>query len=182
MLPRELVYRTLEFNCPERVPRQMWTLPWAYMHFGDSVKAIECDFPMDITGVDGGESERSIEHGDPYEVGEYVDPWGAKFHNVQRGVFGEVKEPLIVGENWEDAGNAHIPYELLTIDKEHINRQCGASDKFIMAGACPRPFEQLQFLRGSENLYLDLAYRPTGMFGLIEKMHDFYCRWVEAWA
>ncbi len=182
MTSREIVHQTLEFKNPERVPRQLWVLPWAIQHCRDGVEGIERDFPMDIAGVDGGEREPLPTQGDPYEIGTHVDAWGAKFHNVQRGVIGEVKEPLIVGEDWEDAGKAHIPYESLTIDPDRINRQCAASDKFIMAGECPRPFEQLQFLRGSENLYMDLAYKPSGMMAFLEKMHDFYCRWVEAWA
>jgi uroporphyrinogen decarboxylase len=182
MTPRELVRRALEFRRPERVPRQIWTLPWAQIHCPEAVGAIERDFPADIAGVDGGERERPATRGDPTEIGEYVDEWGATFQNVQRGVIGEVKAPLITGEDWEDAGRAHIPYELLSIDAERINRQCAATDKFVMAGECPRPFEQLQFLRGSQNLYMDLAVRPSGMFAFIERMHDFYCRWVEAWA
>ena len=182
MTSRELTYRALEFKNPDRVPRQLWALPWASIYCKEGLEAIERDFPADIGGVEGAESASPLTTGDATEVGDYVDPWGAKFHNVQRGVIGEVKEPLITGENWEDASKAHIPYELLTINPEHVNRQCAKSSQFIMAGECPRPFEQLQFLRGSENLYLDLAYQPSGMFAFIEKMHDFYCKWVEAWA
>jgi uroporphyrinogen decarboxylase len=182
MTSRERIIRTLEFKSPDRVPRQLWALPWASIYCREGLEAIERDFPPDIGGVDGAESTSPMTTGDATEIGDYVDPWGAKFHNVQRGVVGQVKEPLIVGEDWEDANKAHIPYELLNINKEHINEQCAASDLFIMAGECPRPFEQLQFLRGSQALYMDLACKPSGLFSFMEKMHDFYCRWVEAWA
>lgn len=116
------------------------------------------------------------------EIGESTDAWGAKFLNKQRGVVGEVKEPIIKGENWEDSSNAHIPIELLTMDIEKINEQCAKTDKFIMAGECPRPFEQLQFLRGTEELYIDLMLKPKGMYAFIDKMHDFYCNWVKLWS
>ena len=182
MTSRELTIRTLEFRNPDRVPRQLWALPWASLYHGEELDAIQRDFPADIGGVAGGESEHPATTGDAYEFGDYTDVWGAKFHNVQRGLIGEVKEPLITGENWEDAGKAHVPIELLTIDRDHINRQCASTDLFVMAGECPRPFEQLQFLRGTENLYLDLAYKSSGMLAFLEKMHDFYCKWVEAWA
>lgn len=182
MTSRELVYRALEFKRPERVPRQLWWLPWARIHCKEGIEAIERDFPSDIATASGFERELPPTRGDPYEPGEYVDAWGAMFHNVQRGVIGEVKEPIITGEDWEDAGRAHIPWELLSIDTERINRQCAESGRFMLADECPRPFEQLQFLRGSENLYMDLAYRPPGMMAFLEKMHDFYCQWVEAWA
>ena len=182
MTCRELVIRTLEFKSPSRVPRQLWALPWAYLYCKESVEGIERDFPADIGGVAGGEREHPPTQGDAHEIGDYVDIWGARFHNVQRGVIGEVKEPLITGEDWEDAGKAHIPVELLSINPGHINAQCAASSKFVMAGECPRPFEQLQFLRGTEQLMMDMAYKPSGMLEFMEKMHDFYCRWVEAWA
>ena len=182
MTSRELVHKTLAFKNHERVPRQLWSLPWAGIHYPQELAAIERDFPADIGSVNGGVDEQSLTVGDSTEMGDFTDAWGATFHNVQRGVIGEVKQPLITDENWQDAGKVHIPYELLAIDRASINRQCAASDRFIMAGECPRPFEQLQFLRGSENLYLDLAYKPTGMLDFMEKMHDFYCQWVEVWA
>ncbi len=182
MTPRELMYGALEFKNPQRVPRDLWTLPWAHLNRAGGIESILADYPMDIHRVSGGERELPPVKGNPYEAGEYVDEWGAMFYNVQPGVIGEVKSPLITGENWEDAWKAHIPEELLTIDRDHINRQCSESDRFCLACACPRPFEQLQFLRGSENLYVDLAYKPHGMLAFIGKMHDFYCRWVEAWA
>ena len=41
MTPRDLVKTTLNFeNKTERVPRQMWTLPWAETHAGDMIKNI----------------------------------------------------------------------------------------------------------------------------------------------
>ena len=182
MTSREQVNRTLEFRSPNRVPRQLWTLPWAGIHCGEELRSIERDFPQDIVWADGHAPKSPAEEGDPYEIGESVDPWGAKFVNVQRGVIGEVKEPLVIGENWEDSGWVHIPHEQLAIDAGAVNAQCARTGAFVLASACPRPFEQLQFLRGTENLYLDLAYQSSGLMAFIEKMHDFYCRWVEAWA
>ncbi len=179
---RQLVLDTLEFRNPPRAPRQLWLLPWAQMHHGEAVRGIEADFPGDFGGVNGVERELPATQGDAYELGLYVDPWGARFENRQRGLIGEVKEPIIRGEDWEDWANAHIPLELLHIDRDEVNRQCAATDRFVIAGENPRPFEQLQFLRGTEAMMMDLAYKPSGFFAFLEKMHDFYCRWVEVWA
>ena len=38
--------------------------------------------------------------GDQYGTGTYTDEWGCVFTNIQRGVIGEVKEPLI--KTWDD--------------------------------------------------------------------------------
>lgn len=183
MNSKELVLATLEFrNTDGRVPRQLWNLPWAEFNYPEQLAAIRQAYPDDISGVDGYQKVASQTKGDPHEPGTYVDPWGSTFINIQRGVIGEVKQPLVVEEDWSDADNVHIPEEMLTIDPAKVNQQCAGSDRFIMSGCCPRPFEQLQFLRGTENLYVDLALAEPGLHRFIEKMHDFYCRWVEVWA
>lgn len=183
MHSRELVLKTLEFrNETDRVPRQLWRLPWARIHHGAALDAIMRDFPDDIITANGYQQIASPTRGQQYEPGEYTDEWGSTFQNLQRGVIGEVKEPLIKDDDWQDAAKVRIPEELLSIDQEKINADCAASDKFILAGECPRPFEQLQFLRGTENLYIDLALGNPGLLRFLEKMHDFYCRWVEKWA
>ena len=180
---RELVLRTLSFrNTSGRVPRQLWTLPWAQEHHTQALAELERDFPADLAGVNGFLKEKPVTTGSVYEPGLYIDEWGAQFHNLQRGVIGEVKEPLIIGEEWEDADKVHIPVAWLSLDKDRINRDCAASSRFCMAGACPRPFEQLQFLRGTEALFIDLALDNPGLHRFLERMHFFYCQVLEAWA
>jgi len=48
MEPREIVRRTLEFDAPPRVPRQLWLLPWASNHYPEELAAIQARFPDDI--------------------------------------------------------------------------------------------------------------------------------------
>lgn len=179
--PRELVHQTLSFSGPARAPRQLWLLPWATDHFPDEVEALRRDFPDDIRGIGGHHRELPKTSGSPCVVGEYVDEWGATFHNIQAGVIGEVKDPLI--KDWKtDVAKVHFPREWLTIDRDAVNRDCAATDRFTMAGACPRPFEQLQFLRGTENLYIDLMDPQPEMLDFLSKMHALYCEMLEAWA
>ena len=119
--------------------------------------------------------------GDPYENGEYVDEWGCRFVNIHRGIIGEVKEPLIEGEEWEDIDKLKPPAEMLNIDKEGVVSFCRQSEKFVIGGTCPRPWERLQFVRGTENLYIDLALKREGMFDALKTLHQFYCDELEAW-
>lgn len=179
---RELVKRTLEFNFPQRVPRQLWSLPWAETHHGGMLSKLENDYPDDIISSPCYHKMRPKTSGNPYKIGEYVDEWGCKFINLQEGVIGEVKEPLIKDEEWLDSDILKIPEELLSIDEDKINEFCKNTDKFVIAGACPRPFEQLQFIRGTEQLYIDLMLKPKRMYDVINKMHDFYCKLLTAWA
>lgn len=154
MTSRELVYRTLEFeNRHDRAPRQMWTLPWAEWNHGNMIAKIRREYPDDITGTPGILRKRSIVSGDPYRKGVSRDAWGCMVTNIHEGIIGEVREPLVRGDEWEDAELVHIPREWLTFDREQVNAFCRNTDRFVLSGCCPRPFEQLQFIRKTENLY-----------------------------
>jgi uroporphyrinogen decarboxylase len=182
MNSREIVYRTLNFDNPERIPRQLWVLPWAENNYPEKLDLIKKDFPDDIITSPGFNKVLPLTQGNPYEIGLHIDHWGCKFTSIQRGVFGEIKNPLIKGEEYEDIEALRIPIENLSIDIDKINDFCLSTDKFVMAGACPRPFERLQFIRGSEQLYVDLMLRPEGLTKVIEKMHDYYCELLSVWA
>jgi hypothetical protein len=51
MKSRELVKRTLEFKNTGTVPRDLWTLPWAYNNYGAELESILEDYPPDIVQV-----------------------------------------------------------------------------------------------------------------------------------
>lgn len=185
MTSRELVAATLEFrNNTGRVPRKIDYLPWAVDNHPGELERIMKEFPDDFGGAYTEYAQRSISKGHPYEIGEYMDDWGCVFSNIHRGVIGEVKNPLVSPDDdgWDDTSKVHIPEEWLSFNTDMVNKSCAESDKFIWAGACPRPFEQLQFIRGTEQLYMDLADPPKKMMEFIEKLHDFYCRLLEKWA
>lgn len=183
MTSRELVCKTLEFeNKTERVPRQMWTLPWSEWNHGDMVKKIHREYPDDIVGAPCILKEPTIETGDPYHKGSSRDAWGCIIENIHEGVIGEVREALVKDEEWEDVDNIHIPREWLTFDREQVNAFCRNTDHFVTCGCCPRPFEQLQFIRKTENLYMDLMEIPENMKKFMSQMHVFYCELLEEWA
>lgn len=183
MTSRELVIETLEFrNRNGRAPRHMWTLPWAEIHHGDMVSRIHTEYPDDFASAPVNLSTRTIQEGDPYKVGFYKDEWGCLFTNIHEGIIGEVKQAIVNDEDWEDVENVHIPSELLTFDRKAVNKFCQNTDKFVFAGVCPRPFEQLQFIRGTENLYMDLMDMPEKMKTFLKDMHNFYCLLLEEWA
>lgn len=184
MTSRELVYAALENGSPERAPRDMWLLPWASKKYPNEVQKIAEAFPGDFGGVRVDYEKLPVTVGDPYTIGKHVDMWGCEFDNIQEGVIGEVKNPIITveDEEWDGTDKIHIPYELLTFDVSQVNAGCAKSDKFISCGCCPRPFEQLQFIRGTENLYMDLMDPPPKMLEFMNKMHEFYCELLNKWA
>jgi len=179
MNSRDLVISTLEFASPERIPRQLWLLPWAAEHYPAELAEIQDRFPDDIVSSPTFLRKQPKTVGDPYTPGIFIDEWGCIFENRQRGVFGEIKEPLL--KRWEDVERVRMPDELLSVDTGEVNSFCRDTDKFVLAGCSPRPFERLQFIRGSENLFIDLAEQPGELFVLLDRLHQFYLKELELW-
>jgi len=182
MTPRERMLRTLEFNHPDRVPRQIWALPVIRLENSpEDVDAFYKRWPVDMTGAPvSNPSLGGLCSGDSTAVGKFRDEWGCEFFNIHPGVIGQVKEPLI--KDWSCMDKVRPPIEALNFDRKVVDDFCRTSDMFVTASACPRPFERIQFLRGSENLYMDLAEESDELLALIDKVHRFYVDELEAWS
>ena len=95
MTSRERVYATLDYELDGRVPRHLWTLPWAESNHPDMIRKLARKFPNDVVSPPSCYLETPRVQGDAYSVGNYVDEWGCVFENLQAGVIGEVKHPLV---------------------------------------------------------------------------------------
>ena len=180
MTSRERVVRCLEFDRPDRVPRHLWTLPIVdWEHGAGTIEAFRSRWPDDIAHACVPVAVQE-ELGDPYAVGTYVDAWGCLFENLQAGVIGQVKQPIL--DDWSKLDSLEPPGACLQIDSEAVNAVCCENDRFILCDACPRPFERIQFLRGTENVFMDLATGSPELQELIRRVHDHFCRELEVWA
>ncbi|MCL5271097.1 MAG: methyltransferase [bacterium] len=181
--PRELVQRCLTFQTPARVPRQMGMLPWALNHYRAEIEAVQRRFPNDIVGAPCPYRPSPRAKGDPYRLGTAVDEWGCRFHNVQEGVHGEVKEPVVADS--ADLAACRPPYEILPADvdaaRDTVNRFCASQNRFVLAACCPRPWERFQFLRGSAGALMDILAPEEGAGAMLRKIHEFYLRELEFW-
>jgi len=182
MTSRERMMRTLEFDKPDRIPRQIWMLPVVWLdHERKDVEAFLGRWPVDITGAPLVNPNPSpVRLGDAYVVGRYRDEWGCEFENIKAGIHGQVKAPILA--DWSRLEDLRPPVESLDFDREVVNAFCRETDKFVMASACPRPFERMQFLRGSENLYMDLGEESPEVLSLLDIIHRFHLKEMEAWA
>jgi uroporphyrinogen decarboxylase len=181
LIGRERVIRTLRFETPDRVPRDLWTLPGVEAFRQEELDRVRAEYPSDFAGCEGvyGPSERA--RGDCNHVGDYVDEWGVTWTNAEPGVVGEVKKPVLADE--AEIARYRLPWELLDeADLARAERCCSRTSKFVKAGTYVRPFERLQFLRGTENVMIDLAYGTSSVMRLLERLHEFFVREMEMWA
>lgn len=180
MSSRNLVIESLKFKNLERIPRQLWVLPWAEIKYPDELKEIKNSYPDDIIYSPSFlKKPLPIIKEDNYKMGKYTDEWGCTRHNLQDGIAGEVKEPLV--SDWSQVHKVHVPEERLSIDIEKINKFCANTDKFVLPEVYQRPFERLQFLRKTENLFIDLLEKPKGFSILLDKIHQFYIEEIKLW-
>lgn len=180
MTSRERVKRTLRFDPPDRVPRDLWALPGVSRDRRTELDTLLAQYPSDFAspGVAYGPGKQTS--GTPSVVGSYVDEWGCPFTVAENGVIGEVKQPPLA--DWSALDALRPPDEILaTIDLALVDAGCAATESYVKAGTTVRPFERMQFLRGSEALYMDLAWGTADVIRLRDLVHGFFLREIDLW-
>lgn len=180
MNSKELVRKTLAFESPGKIPRQLWVLPWAERRYPETVRRLRHLYPDDIVSAPEIYKRKPKRHGDRYSRGTYVDEWGCTFTNNLDGAIGIVREAAVAA--WEDLDGWKAPEETLSVDREAVNAYCRKSGKFVLSPVMQRPFERLQFIRTMEQAFVDLKEKPPGLFELLDRIHGYYCKEAEAWA
>jgi len=178
MTSRERVIRTLRHEEVDRFPRNLWTLPNVAMFIPDDFQRLVQTFPQDFDGADIKYGVSTYSKGIPNEVGFYADEFGSVWRVCEPGVVGEVCEPVL--KDWSRLDSYRMPWEIIEqVDLSRVNAGYASTDKFVFAGSHVRPFERLQFLRGTENLFMDLAYGDAKLLKLIDMVREFECREIE---
>ena len=180
MTSRERVTRTLTFDNPDRIPRDIWGLPYSQTFRKDDMDLVCQRFPMDFVSAPGNAPTSTRTKGEPFTIGTYVDEWGCAFTVAEEGVVGEVVNPSLTTE--ADMAAYRPPYELIAGNLDHVSAFCRQTDSFVLAGQCARPFERLQFLRGSEQTMIDIAEDNRAMRDLIATIHAYYMDEIVRWA
>lgn len=180
MNSKERVIASLEFKSSDRVPRDLWTLPAVLLFEQDKYNQVIAKYPMDIfkAEVNPGSDPARIKA--TQNTGTYVDEWGSVWQVGEPGVVGEVIEPVL--KDWSKLGSYKPPFkELENRDYSEINSTCKKTDKFVLSGVTARPFERLQFLRGTENVFMDLAYGNLKLEKLLNMVHEYYLQDIRKW-
>jgi len=180
MTGRERVKAALTFNNPDRPPRDLGALSYVRLYRKDELDSLLEAYPMDIGKASGtpDQTEKALQK--TAKVGTWTDDWGSVRHVAEPGVSGEVKEPALA--DWSDLAKFQPPWELVrNRDLSHVDRLCEESDKFMLTANAARPFERLQFLRGTEALFMDIGYGTAELRILLEMVHEFYLEDIAGW-
>lgn len=180
MTGRERVKAALTFTHPDRAPRDLWALPYVSLFRKAEMDALLEEFPTDIGGIQTSPGQSDEDNQRYARAGSYTDEWGSVWFLAEPGVVGEVKQPALA--DWSKLDRFQPPWDLVRgRDFSYANRMAEASDKFILSPCIARPFERLQFLRGSEALFVDIAYGTRELHQLLGLVHEYFLEDLRGW-
>jgi len=116
-----------------------------------------------------------------YKGGENYDDFGTLWQVAKEGMCGiPVKWPLV---DWSNYDNFKWPEFDAGPPKGRLysGHMEGKSDDYYARGAWITFFEQMQQLRGMENLLMDLAYKSKEVYRLREDLLNFNLKWLDKW-
>lgn len=166
MTPRERIFAAVEFGGPDRTPFQHFLFPGAFWRHGQVLVDFLNAHPDDFGGRNftiPPQPEQSK------EIEEYRDEWGSVWRRRRGYTCGEVVQPAI--PTWEAWPGFVFPP---TEDPAHFRKlqnEWSVPDRASYAmGGCGTLFEQMQWLRGSENLFVDIATDPDELHALADRL------------
>jgi uroporphyrinogen decarboxylase len=177
---RERVLRAINFDNPDRVPVSHAILPAARIRYGEALEEIVGEVHEDF----GWEFLPDMKREDLpalYRGGSNHDDFGTLWRVDVEGVCGiPVQWPLADWGNYKDFKwpefDAGPPQARL-----YSGHMAGRSEDYYARGAWITFFEQMQQLRGMENLLVDLACRSKEVYRLCDDLLEFNLNWIDKW-
>ncbi len=173
--------KAIYFDDPEWTPYSVSIMPSTWIKYREALEDIVLAHPRSFPHYEQG-SRDFDQIDDPfYELGEKTDCWGTVWNNEERGLDSyPVTYPL---ENWEDFENYTPPDPLQDDilgprDWHKIRQQIEDAKKRGEIGGCgPLPhgfmYMRLYYLRGFENLMMDMATGEPRLWDLIEMVESY---------
>jgi len=180
---RENYLRTIEFRYPEWIPTIIDFAPGTWQRYRENLEQLILRYPL----VFGPYEKGSIDFDAfpvSYRQGEYfTDEWGCVHYNVRGGEAGQVVgHPLA---DWHALASYQPPdvlhggpeWEKLWRDIEAQKEQ----GKLTTSPWWEELFTRLYYLRGFENLMIDIATDDPRLLQLIEMLTDYEMQLVGSW-
>jgi len=158
---REIVIKAIEFDGPERLPLMFPT-------FDDTdFKSLPLVIADPVTGWDG------------HRSGE--DEWGC-YWTVMRETMGQVTgHPLADWRNYETYGFPN-PYDEKRFSKAKETKKKNKEERYLMGSVSFTLFERMHFLRGFQNLLMDLYQDRGKVLTLADKVLSIQMEIVKQWS
>lgn len=179
MTQKERVYKTLRFENPDKIPVDLWMLPAAQEEYGESLENLVTERDLDFARVPFNDPTADPQ---AYDVGVHTDVWGCEWHSHQSGMVGEVKGWPLADDD-AIAGYRSPVHLLRSAKPEDLYRGTDVylaanKDKFALCGWMSL-FERMQYLRGTENLFMDIAMESDEFFAIRDIVLEFWLEYAK---
>ncbi|MBI3910289.1 MAG: hypothetical protein HY320_05070 [Armatimonadetes bacterium] len=170
MTSRERVLRAITFTGPDRVPTNHAIFPGAYQRHGQALVDVLHQYPDDFG------SRPVLPSVPPQEtcgyLEQYRDEWGSFWVRLKGYTAGEVKQPAL--PTWDAFRNYEFPPPTPQEHFDELKARLEGSHDHWVNGDGGALFERLQWIRGPENLYLDLAEDREELHLLADRLADYH--------
>lgn len=180
MTSRERVLRAITFTGPDRVPINHAVFPGAFERHGQALVEVLDQYPDDFGNrplLAAGAAEVARDQRE-----EYRDPWGSVWVRLHGYSVGEVKQPGL--PTWDAFPGYQFPPPTPQAHFDDLKARLEVSHDYWVNGSGGALFEQLQWIRGPENLYTDLAEDREELHTLADRLVEYYLasitRYLEA--
>ncbi len=185
MNERENYLRAIEFRNPQWIPVEVYILPVAWMKHRQDLEKIVLRHPKIFGSYEKG-SKNFDECPLSYRKGYHRDNWGCLWYNVKQGTLGRVVEPPLSDWRFLDTYEPPDPSKKDDFgerDWDEVKRNTEEQKKkgLLTQGSGGELFTRLYFLRGFENLMMDIATDDPHLLDLIEMLTDYEMRLVNKW-
>jgi uroporphyrinogen decarboxylase len=187
---RENYLRTATFQGGEWIPTFVSISPASWLQLREDLEEVLVRHPILFPGFEKGKRDfGSWEHGPAYRQGErFTDSWGCVWGNMIGGLEGQVVEHPLA--DWRALVGYRAPDPMVTGDRGPVDweaaRQHTARTRErggLTRGGVAHGFllMRLWYLRGFEQLMLDLAEEPPQLASLIDLVTAHNERLVQEW-
>jgi len=185
MNERENYLKTVEFRNPQWIPVTVGILPAAWMKYREDLEQIVLHHPKIFTHYEKGNKDFD-ECPLSYRKGYQRDNWGCLWYNVERGMLGQVVEHPLSDWKFLDTYKPPDPLkkgEFGECDWDEIKRTVEEQKKkgLLTSGGGGELFTRLWYLRGFENLMMDIATDDPRLLRLIEMLTNYARKLVNEW-
>ncbi|MQY59643.1 MAG: hypothetical protein GH144_08610 [Clostridia bacterium] len=182
---RENYLRAIEFRNPQWIPITVYILPAAWMKYREDLEKIILRHPKIFRHYKKGNKDFD-ECPLGYRKGYYRDNWGCLWYNLEEGILGQVVEHPLSDWKFLDTYKPPDPFkkgDFGEYDWDEIKRTVEEQKKkgLLTSGSGGQLFTRLWYLRGFENLMMDIATDDPHLLRLIEMLTDYALKLVNEW-
>ena len=182
---RENTLRAIEYRYPEWIPIHFDLMPSVVFRYGVRLAGMMSRHPLLFTLAQIEAVAATTPPSELFRERRFIDDWGCEWLEVQAGILGQVVgHPLA---NWDKIGQLTVPEPTRQWNWDNIRVRCRQDRERgelvngymgVMEGSF---FDRLQFLRGLDNLLVDLIERPPELNRLIALVLDYNMRLIRLW-